>query len=100
MGQPESPKYTPVITHAYSTKEPFTDPKSVFYSNIKEPATLLGTKRTNSVTVKNLEKQLASENFIGYHTPVHHSLLNHKRSKIDFNSSSEKKEFNLDKQIQ
>jgi hypothetical protein len=44
--------------------------------------------------VKNLERSVANDNILGYHTPLH--AINHKRSKIDF--TSEKKESNFDKE--
>lgn len=49
---------------------------------------LVGSKRLNSVSMKNLEKSLASDNLLRYQTPC---SLNHKRSKMDLTSSSEKK---------
>ena len=99
LTQIESPKFTPVMAQAYSTREPYTDQKSLYFSNIKEPMNQIGCKRMNSTTVKNLEKSLAQENFLGYQTPLH-TNLNHKRPKIEYNGiSSEKKDFNLDQKI-
>ena len=59
MTQVDSPNFTPVMAQAYSTKDPYTDQKSLYFSNIKEPMNSIGQKRMNSLTVKNLEKSLA-----------------------------------------